>query len=109
MNICFSCWFLYLTVLGLSNNDLIQISKLKIYATVFGSTVLINLCDVFLTDLSLFRNNSGLFSLCFSSLYAFEILMVFFHWPYETSIDQQYNDPEDDKKPNNIFESDDDK
>lgn len=108
-NICFSFWFLYLTILGFSNIDLTQLLKLRIYTTVFGTTVLINLCNVFLTDVSLFRNNSGLFSLCFSSLYAFVILMVFFHWPYETSVDQQYNDPEDDTNPNNIFESDDGK
>lgn len=108
-NVCFSVWFVYLTVMDFLKVDSTQLLKVKIYATVFGATVLINLCDVFLTDVNLFRNNSGLFSLSFSSLFAFVILMVFFHWPYETSIDQQYNDPEDDDKPNNIFESDDGK
>ncbi|OHT07612.1 hypothetical protein TRFO_24191 [Tritrichomonas foetus] len=109
LNFVFIIWFMYLTFKGFLNTDSTEHSKLIVYTIVFTATLIINLCDIFLTNISLFQNTSGLFSLKFSSLYGFVILMVFFHWPYETSIDQQYNDPELDNDPKNIFESDDGK
>jgi hypothetical protein len=61
---------------------------------VFAIVILANLSDALLTTINIFRITSALFTLHFSSLFAFVLLMTFSHWAYDCEIDELYGNPE---------------
>lgn len=105
--VAYTIWFLVLVFKGFKQIDSTQRLKMFSYTIVFLEVVAMYFADVFLVPLPFIQNLSKLFSLKLFSAFALGILMVYFHWPYVTSIDQEYNDPQNDNDPQNIFESDD--
>lgn len=83
-----------LSILTLIRTDSSERHKFTVYTIVFAFTF------IFLGISTLFEaktNNSSGASLKIATIHCFAILLVYFHWPYETSIDQQYNEGFDDQ------------
>jgi hypothetical protein len=68
--------------------------KLFVYVFVFTVVILANLSDRLLTRINIFRVTSALFTLHFSSLFAFVLFMTFSHWAYDYEIDELYGNAE---------------
>jgi len=97
-------WFIVLSLKAFKSIDQTEVHKFVVYTIVFCITLVLSLSETFAEKLSFLQGTSGSFAMQFSSLHAFVILMAFFHWPFESSIDQQYNDAE--KNPAQFFEAD---
>ena len=97
-------WFIFLILKTFKVIDQTEKHKFYIYTIVFSITLLLSLGEPYYDLISFLSGTSGSFAIHFSSLHAFVILMAFFHWPFESSIDQQYNDADGDKNQINSFE-----
>jgi hypothetical protein len=86
----FVVWFLALCIKTFRRLDQTERFKLFAYAFIFTIVIALNLSDRAFNWFSIFRNNSGLFTLHFSSLHSFVLLMIFSHWPYEFAAEEAY-------------------
>jgi hypothetical protein len=92
----FVLWFVVLAAGMCQTLDQTDRFKLNTYAFVFGIVIAFNVADPLLNRVPVFRNSSGLFTLHFSSLHSFVLLMIFSHWPYEFAAEEAYGNPEAD-------------
>jgi hypothetical protein len=90
----FVAWFAVLVLRTLERLDQTEHFKLFAYTFMFVVVIAVNLSDPVLNQLSIFKNSSGLFTLHFSSLHSFVLLMIFSHWPYEFAADEAYANAE---------------
>jgi hypothetical protein len=67
-----------------------EMFRLYVYIGVFSLVGLLNVIDSLLVKIGNFKLTSGLFTLHFSSLHSFVLLMIFSHWPYEYDADEKY-------------------
>jgi hypothetical protein len=86
----FVVWFAVLVLRTLEKLDQTEHFKLFAYTFMFLVVIAVNLSDPVLNKLGVFKNSSGLFTLHFSSLHSFVLLMIFSHWPYEFVADEAY-------------------
>jgi hypothetical protein len=90
----FVCWFVTLMIVTYLQLDSTEHFKVLAYGFVFVVVIVINLSDGAIGKMEVFKNSSGLFTLHFSSLHSFVLLMIFNHWPYEFESEEPYTNAE---------------
>ena len=104
--VIFAGWYGYIFYHAWISVDQVEHFVMYVYGFVFTIAILASASEVLSTFLSEFVNETALFTLRFSSLYGFVLLMVFCHWPYEYQIDEIYDNPENEEGENGLLESD---
>jgi hypothetical protein len=90
----FIAWFAVLALRTARLIDRADLFRLGVYVIVFGFVLFCNLSAPLLVKSSWFKTTSGLFTLQFSSLHSFVLLMIFVHWPSNSNVDEVYDTPE---------------
>ena len=88
-------YIVILIILTYSSADATNLHSYFVYTTVFLLTILFCVVSSFMDSIPFTQNTSGGFSMSFSALHCLCILMAYFHWPYEPSVDQQYNEADE--------------
>jgi hypothetical protein len=86
--VVFVLWFVVRIIIAFRKTDSTERFKLYVYTFAFSLVLLLNLSDWILSKLAVFKNSSGLFTLHFSSLHAFVLIMIFAHWPAEFELEE---------------------
>jgi hypothetical protein len=102
----FVIWFIALSYFAIRKVDSSEQFRLFVYIGVFGLVMVLNLSDRLLQQWGNFRLSSGLFTLHFSSLHSFVLLMICSHWPYEFETDEKYGAAGEGNGPSGLMDSD---
>ena len=92
--IIFILYFVILILLTFSSINSTTLHSYVVYSIIFSFTIIFHMISPLLDSFPV-KNTSGSFSMSFSTLHCLTILMAYFHWPYEPSVDQQYNEADE--------------
>ena len=105
LDMVFLAWTGYIFYQTWVTVDPVERFVMYVYGFVFTVATLSSASEVLSPFLSGLVSETALFTLRFSSLYAFVLLMVFCHWPYEYNLDEVYDSPENVSDGNALMDS----
>lgn len=93
--VLYGMFYFILTLLCLLKTDPTEKHQFWVYNVIFMITIISMLLPKFISKISMFEGTAASFIIKFAAMETLTLLMAYFHWPFESKIDTQYDNASD--------------